>query len=133
MNGFLSLSLFQFSLVLFLYFSPPINHVGPIIVFASGICFLAALFLHSTQPYYTTSVNTCLTDLVQCCICVCFCIGIGIFFLLRMYFPTVFVFVFVFLPFLCFFRSLSTQPYNSYHLHEHTILFLMWSFKNIMF
>ena len=67
-----SLSLFQFSLVLFLYFSPSINHVGPIIVFASGICFLAAcifpLFLHSTIQHH---LNQQLTDLFQYCIRIC--------------------------------------------------------------
>ena len=50
-----SLSLFQFSLVLFLYFSPSINHVGPIIVFASGICFLAACIFPTVSPLHHTT------------------------------------------------------------------------------
>ena len=49
-------------------FSPPINHVAPIVVFASGICFLVGgifpplLFLHCTS---TTYLYQQLTDLFQ--------------------------------------------------------------------
>ena len=49
-------------------FSPPINHVAPIVVFASGICFLVGgifpplLFLHCTS---TTYLYKQLTDLFQ--------------------------------------------------------------------
>ena len=49
-------------------FSPPINHVAPIVVFASGICFLVGgifpplLFLHSSS---TTYLYEQLTDLFQ--------------------------------------------------------------------
>ena len=57
---------FPIFFVLFLYFSPSINHAGPIIVFASSICFLAAcifpLFL-DTPPtiQHHLSVNSSLT------------------------------------------------------------------------
>ena len=50
-------------------FSPPINHVAPIVVFASGICFLVGgifpplLFLHWTSTTYLYIKQ--LTDLFQ--------------------------------------------------------------------
>ena len=57
---------FPIFFVLFLYFSPSINHAGPIIVFASSICFLAAcifpLFLDTLPTIqHHLPVNSSLT------------------------------------------------------------------------
>ena len=61
---------FPIFFVLFLYFSPSINHAGPIIVFASSICFLAAcifpLFLDTLPTIqHHLPVNSSLTHFIS--------------------------------------------------------------------